>query len=367
MLQILISILILINLQSAVLFSLDMTEDAKADKPRAVLTAHGDTVLRGTYTFPNLTCSINDPDHDWTYEWFIDSSDYGHKFEEAQTISTHDVGTYRCRGIKQEPALNLSKFFTEYSNAVYIEEIISNKATIKVQNSEFCPGENISMTCEVNEQRRPILWLYEWKTTRSYDIPPSREKFEIRNASEAHSGEYWCRWTFNRYVFTDWSPPVTVIVNPKATVSADTTFLPAGGTVTLSCSVSPSSSGWKFYWYKDTQATLLQTTDEAVLNVSERGRYWCRGERGSPICHTAFSEPISIQEIDISSIIIGVVCAAVLLILFPLILCRYKKTREGRQNSNDETGGADYQNLTEEKHQDLYSDLLHSDVGVCAN
>ncbi|XP_033832184.2 uncharacterized protein LOC117379577 [Periophthalmus magnuspinnatus] len=286
--------------------SLDFTHETKdsnvisisvsADRPRAELTADGHTVLRGTRTFPSLTCSVSDSDNDWNYEWEIHGSDYLHVYTGAQTITPPEAAKYMCRGFIFGYTAD-DKIYTEDSNAVYIKYILPEKATIKVKNPEFCPGETIRMSCEMtsDEYRYTLTW-FEWKTTSQIHLT-GKNKFVISNASEAHSGEYRCRWTLSPYTFTEWSPPVTfTAINPKARVKASTSFLPAGGIVTLRCSVTPCSSGWKYYWYKDTQDTLLQTTEEAVLNITERGRYWCRGGRDSPVHHTDFSEPISIRE-----------------------------------------------------------------------
>uniref|UniRef100_A0AAZ1Y1M7 Ig-like domain-containing protein n=1 Tax=Oreochromis aureus TaxID=47969 RepID=A0AAZ1Y1M7_OREAU len=80
---------------------------------------------------------------------------------------------------------------------------------------------------------------------------------------------------------------------PKAKLRADNTAVPVGGSVTLTCSVNPSSSsGWKYYWYRDEKSSEALTTQDAVfhsngqISVSQEGLYRCRGGRGNPVYYT---------------------------------------------------------------------------------
>ncbi|XP_072314782.1 basement membrane-specific heparan sulfate proteoglycan core protein-like, partial [Eucyclogobius newberryi] len=302
------------------------------DNPKAVLTAQGDTVVRGGHGWPNLTCSVNGSDQNWRYQWTVVESDYEHKFEDDQTITGSDKVTqsklrhYVSGEIKC--SIMDDCFSLIYICPVFVSSTVLNKATVKVQNSEFLPGETVNMTCEIEDYENQ-RWSYEWKTTSQISPTPGKN-YDISNASEAHSGEYWCKGRMNAYYSAEWSPAITV-ATIKVSLGADGSVLPAGGVVTLNCSVAPSSSGWKYFWYKDTQATLLRTTEVAVLNISERGRYWCRGGRGSPVYYTHFSQPISIHNIGAVLAAMILVCVVVLLVLFSLIgLCWYKKTKGKR-------------------------------------
>ncbi|XP_074480631.1 Fc receptor-like protein 5 [Sebastes fasciatus] len=85
---------------------------------------------------------------------------------------------------------------------------------------------------------------------------------------------------------------------PKAQLSADRRDILAGGNVTLTCSVRPSSSGWKYFWYRGNKTSEpLTTQDDDLLSngqirVSQRGLYRCRGGRGDPVYYTEYSDPV---------------------------------------------------------------------------
>ncbi|XP_067436913.1 uncharacterized protein [Thunnus thynnus] len=89
----------------------------------------------------------------------------------------------------------------------------------------------------------------------------------------------------------------------KAKLSVDNRDIPVGGSVTLTCSVDPPSSGWKYYWYKDEKTSEPLNTQDAVfqstgqISVSQGGLYWCRGGRGNPVDYTEYSDSIRINKI----------------------------------------------------------------------
>ena len=85
---------------------------------------------------------------------------------------------------------------------------------------------------------------------------------------------------------------------PKAELRADDRDIPVGGSVTLTCSVKPSSSGWKYFWYRGekTSEPLSSQLSAGPIRVSEGGVYWCRGGRGDPVYYTESSDPVTIYK-----------------------------------------------------------------------
>lgn len=88
---------------------------------------------------------------------------------------------------------------------------------------------------------------------------------------------------------------------PKAELRKDEAV--AGGKVTLTCSTTIPSHGWKFFWYRGKKKESLTAQDVAVLSkdrisTSQGGVYWCRGGRGNPVYYTEYSNPIGIGNVD---------------------------------------------------------------------
>uniref|UniRef100_A0A671UPI4 Ig-like domain-containing protein n=1 Tax=Sparus aurata TaxID=8175 RepID=A0A671UPI4_SPAAU len=86
---------------------------------------------------------------------------------------------------------------------------------------------------------------------------------------------------------------------PNAELRADDRDIPVGGSVTLTCSVNPSSSGWKYFWYRGekTSEPLTSQLSAGPIRVSEGGVYWCRGGRGEPVNYTEYSDSVTINKI----------------------------------------------------------------------
>ncbi|XP_056156803.1 uncharacterized protein LOC130130964 [Lampris incognitus] len=158
-------------------------------------------------------------------------------------------------------------------------------------------GETVTLRCEIHESG-DTAWEYEWNTT-SRVSPPDQAEYEII-AYLADRGDYRCRGKLrnDRHTSTEWSAAFTLNVlsqRPKPTLIPGRSFIPVGGSVTLTCSVSGSSE-WKYFWYRDIRDTPPLTAEgglpysNGTLIISEEGRYWCRGGRGDPVYFTQYSD-----------------------------------------------------------------------------
>uniref|UniRef100_A0A3Q0SGU6 Ig-like domain-containing protein n=1 Tax=Amphilophus citrinellus TaxID=61819 RepID=A0A3Q0SGU6_AMPCI len=84
---------------------------------------------------------------------------------------------------------------------------------------------------------------------------------------------------------------------PRATLSS---IIPAGGSVTLSCSVE-GSAGWKFDWFRYRSVLYLDqfmrgNEANSFIRVSQGGLYHCRGGRGDPAFFSEDSNEVTVQE-----------------------------------------------------------------------
>ncbi|KAM8746508.1 titin-like [Acanthopagrus schlegelii] len=271
-------------------------EAEHANRPKAELRADDrDIPVGGSVT---LTCSVKPSSSGWKYFWYR-----GEKTSEplssqlsAGPIRASEGGVYWCRGGRGDPV-----YYTEYSDPVTVYKKVPNKAVVTLQPnwSEIFRGERITLRCEIKDGG-DTEWEYEWSPDY-LNTPTTYINYRIIRVTSAHSGEYRCKGRRNLYSLTEWSDVITLTVSsnrPKAELRADDRDIPVGGSVTLTCSVKPSSSGWKYFWYRGekTSEPLSSQLSAGPIRVSEGGVYWCRGGRGDPVYYTEFSDPVTINK-----------------------------------------------------------------------
>ncbi|XP_039869914.1 Fc receptor-like protein 5, partial [Simochromis diagramma] len=281
-------------------------------KPRATLTA-GTTIIPvgGSVT---LTCSVQSSDG-WKYEWFRrtqTTSEVQIRDQQNRDIRVSEGGIYSCRGTRGNPV-----YYTDISDDVTIEITFSNKVVVKQQPNwpQIFRGETITLTCEVQEGGETTEWEYEWRGPSTPTQWTHNNDVTFR-VSESSSGDYMCksRRRDDSYSSTEWSEAFTLssinlmfvfplnstASKPRATLTAQSSVIPAGGSVTLSCSVE-GSAGWKFDWFRrdsvSSKAQLMRGNEaNRVISVSQGGLYHCRGGRGDPVYYTEDSSDVTVQE-----------------------------------------------------------------------
>ncbi|XP_061566152.1 B-cell receptor CD22-like [Cololabis saira] len=275
-----------------------LTVSAYKPKPRLVQISKT-TPVGGSVT---LSCSVENS-AGWKYDWFRRTSNTNEVQVRANDVNgfigVSQGGIYRCIGSRGEPT-----FDTDISDQVICEITFTNKVVVIQQPNwpQIFRGETITLTCEV-QGGETTEWGYEWRRSGS-DTPWKHEKTWTFTASESSSGDYTCktRRRDDPYSSTETSEALRLLISdePKTQLRADTRLIPVGGRVTLSCSVNPSSSGWRYYWYRDEESSEPLTSPDAVfqsdgqISVSQGGIYWCRGGRGEPVYYTTFSDPVNI-------------------------------------------------------------------------
>ncbi|CAI5669381.1 unnamed protein product [Oreochromis niloticus] len=281
--------------------SAPVTIQKQASKPRATLTAHSSIIPAGGSV--TLSCSV-EGSAGWKFDWFrrdsVSSKAQLMRGNEAnRVISVSQGGLYHCRGGRGDPV-----YYTEDSSDVTVVETFPSKPTVTLQPSwtQIYSGETVTVRCEI-QGGEGAQWTYEWRAAK-LNTPPTSNEYRIIRATESDSGGYSCRGRRD-YFFSEWSDIITLTVSykPKAKLRADNTAVPVGGSVTLTCSVNPSSSsGWKYYWYRDEKSSEAPTTQDAVfhsngqISVSQEGLYRCRGGRGNPVYYTEDSQSVRIGK-----------------------------------------------------------------------
>ncbi|CAI5682910.1 unnamed protein product [Oreochromis niloticus] len=327
------------------IISFDATIEITSYIPRATLTA-GATIIPvgGSVT---LTCSVQSSDG-WKYEWFRRTqrtSEGQIRDQQNRDIRVSQGGIYRCRGTRGNPV-----YYTDISDDVTIEITFSNKVVVKQQPNwpQIFRGETITLTCEVQEGGETTEWEYEWRGPRTPTQWTHNNDVTFR-VSESSSGDYMCksRRRDDSYSSTEWSEAFTLSGSnqPKAKITSDMRDIPAGGNVTLNCSVNPSSSssGWKYYWYRDEKSSEALTSQDAVfhsngqISVSQEGLYRCRGGRGNPVYYTEDSQSVRIDQKTVpvpesstflTTLIVGLLCGILLILLLLLLLYQFKQSKD---------------------------------------
>ncbi|XP_073331708.1 high affinity immunoglobulin gamma Fc receptor I-like [Pagrus major] len=195
-----------------------------------------------------------------------------------------------------------------------------NKAVVTLQPnwSEIYRGETITLRCEIKDGG-DTEWEYEWKTTNS-EKPSNQNEHRIRFATESHSGDYRCKGRKkSEESSTDWSDPIKLTVShtpPRPVLTVSPSWLSAGASVTLSCSVEDQSAGWRFYWYKTVPDISNYYYSYELLPGSSSGTeqdsyivhgqthtagYMCRAGRGDPVLYTDCSKPKFVWSADFHS------------------------------------------------------------------
>ncbi|CAI5682971.1 unnamed protein product [Oreochromis niloticus] len=293
--------------------------------------------------FVTFKCDMNEgKDTDWEYKHIRDGREFirynPHKEHTLEIKYSSDSGEYQCSGRWK------GSYYTKISNTVSVTVLADKpRATLKAGTTIIPVGGSVTLTCSVQSSDG---WEYEWfRRTQTTPEVQIRDQ-QNRDIRVSQGGIYSCRGTRgNPVYYTARSDDVTIEITykPKAKLRADNTAVPVGGSVTLTCSVNPSSSsGWKYYWYRDEKSSEALTTQDAVfhsngqISVSQEGLYRCRGGRGNPVYYTEYSQEVQINKTvtagaDSSSspmwLIVRLVCGVSLIIILLLLLylCRQFK------------------------------------------
>uniref|UniRef100_A0AAX7W279 Ig-like domain-containing protein n=1 Tax=Astatotilapia calliptera TaxID=8154 RepID=A0AAX7W279_ASTCA len=210
--------------------------------------------------------------------------------------------------------------------------------TIEPSSSSFFIGEFVTFKCDMNEGE-DTDWYYEIRKDGREFVPYNTDKyFRLEIISTRDSGEYQCSGSLvsSRHIKNSNTVSITVLADkPRATLTAATTIIPVGGSVTLTCSVQ-SSDGWKYEWFRRTQTTSegkIRDQQNRDIRVSEGGIYSCRGTRGNPDYYTDISDVVTIEitsqsrtEMFPTLLIAGLLCGILLILL--LLLCYIKLLKD---------------------------------------
>ncbi|XP_072544726.1 leukocyte immunoglobulin-like receptor subfamily A member 3 [Salminus brasiliensis] len=261
-------------------------------KPTPRVDPHTTVYTGDTLT---LTCDLQISLTGWRFTWYKVSQQLKPMTEYKDTntlsITASDTGTaeYQCVALRGD-------YVSHYSAPVRITVRERPKATMKVQPAErVFIRERVTLTCDIESGG---VWSYEWfKNNDPLSEAQRRKNYEISNVDGSHEGDYTCkgrRSTEPRYSEISAAKP-TLRVDPHTTVYT-------GDTLTLTCDLQISLTGWRFSWYKDSQQlnplTEYKDTNTLSITVSDTGTgvYQCIALRGDYVSHYSAPVRITVRE-----------------------------------------------------------------------
>ncbi|XP_021444159.2 uncharacterized protein LOC110508039 isoform X1 [Oncorhynchus mykiss] len=177
-------------------------------------------------------------------------------------------------------------------------------------------GETVTLRCDIQDDG-VTDWEHRWyRGLNGLVHSSSQNEYSLGPVEPSHNGVYSCMGVrISNSQKSSISDNVTLtvswMVSPHLTMSPSW-WANAGDSVTLSCEVGDSYTGWRFSWYKavpyregfpsypdrDFFPELLPDSDGgaggsyslSLVGLSHRERYVCRAERGDPVYYTHFSE-----------------------------------------------------------------------------
>ncbi|KAL7827572.1 hypothetical protein SRHO_G00332900 [Serrasalmus rhombeus] len=283
-------------------------------KPTITSNHEGAALTGNTVT---LYCKLHQS-AGWTFYWSKHTqSSEKETITNVYTISSvspSDGGQYWCRAGRGNPV-----YYTHYSDALWVNVTDSTKAVVSIKpDKQVFKGETVTLRCDI-QAGGDTEWTYRWYKDDHLSSNRRTQEFTVSSVTESNGGKYTCRGhRTHDFQSSEISDAVTLTVSDVAqavlSVSPQS-WLTEGESVTLSCEVTGSSTGWTFSWYRaalyrqgleqirDVHGNVLYhvellsdsrreaggsyTLSPAALNHT--GVYECRAERGEPAYQTQYS------------------------------------------------------------------------------
>ncbi|XP_053485596.1 carcinoembryonic antigen-related cell adhesion molecule 5 [Ictalurus furcatus] len=306
------------GVSSAQEYRISSAETSHAEKPKPELTPSREgAVLKGNPVI--LSCTLKLQSAGWKFYWIKPTqstetaTETHHCF--IRSVSVSDGGQYRCRAGRGNPV-----YYTHYSDALWVNVTESPKAVVTIKpDKHVFKGETVTLRCEI-QGGGDTEWKYSWyKNDKTLYPYRTTQEFSSSSVRNDNSGKYTCigRRSSDSQS-SEISDAVTLIVSDAAETVVSVSplrWLTEGDSVTLSCEVKHSSTGWTFSWYTAVpyRNGLIKVTGRrgnvlygsellsdssrgsggsytlSPVTVNHTGVYMCRAERGESVFHTQFS------------------------------------------------------------------------------
>ncbi|XP_062305938.1 Fc receptor-like protein 4 [Osmerus eperlanus] len=181
--------------------------------------------------------------------------------------------------------------------------------TLHPDLQQIFTGERLTLRCQIQGGENNTEWRYFFKRD-DVDIGSSESELKIESVEEFHRGAYTCVGKDTSHEkYSDWSDEVmlTVTDRPQPVLRVSPSWLNPGDSVTLSCEVGDSSTGWSFFFYRaapslpdqpysvellsDREQTTGNSSTLQLAAPSHTAGYMCRAGRGETVYYSDYSNP----------------------------------------------------------------------------
>ncbi|XP_042184167.1 Fc receptor-like protein 5 isoform X4 [Oncorhynchus tshawytscha] len=289
-----------------------ITLTVKDSHPTATLSSDKEDVFTGDRV--TLSCTAESPG--WMFYWYRHRPDStpvtttsGYSYT-LSWVSVSDGGQYWCRAGRGDPV-----YYTLYSDPVQINITERPVAVLTLQPNwtQIFIRETITMRCDI-QRGGDSDWNYRWyNNSQSVISFNTKPEYRISPVYWSNSGSYTCEGVKgNKFSKISEAVKLTVSDQPQPVLSISPQWLNPGDSVSLSCEVDKTSTGWRFSWYRtvpyraelpslsDKSYSLQPLSDNGTSEDSytlipagptPTGGYVCRAGRGDPVYDTLYSEP----------------------------------------------------------------------------
>ncbi|XP_058251165.1 Fc receptor-like protein 5 [Hemibagrus wyckioides] len=225
-------------------------------------------------------------------------------------LATNNIMKDSCILLITDSAIKLTGYTAQRHERTSDSKSPKAVVTIKPDKHVF-RGETVTLRCEI-QGGGDTEWTYSWYKN-DYELyrEHKTQEFSLRSVRNEDSGNYTCRGRRSSDTqSSEISDAVTLTISDvaEAVVSVSpSSWLTEGDSVTLSCEVKHSSTGWTFSWYTDVlyrgsqgfiryNRELLSDSSRgsggsytlSPVTLNHTGVYVCRAERG--VFHTPYSK-----------------------------------------------------------------------------
>ncbi|XP_043952813.1 Fc receptor-like protein 5 isoform X2 [Gambusia affinis] len=299
-------------------------KNLQSTAPKPVLTVSPSWPSPGTSV--TLNCEIKPSSAGWRFYWYKvvpDLSKKNYRYEVLpDAINGPANNSIIIRGQKHTAGFacraesGIPENLTDYSEPKFVWSADSHPAaslTVSPEREQLFTIDEIKVNCKGRSA--------DWRVKRLTDQYYQSDLSDCSNwgtmtgstctfiSPQYHRAVYWCESGSGEF-----SNAVNITVNTLESILTVSPSWPSpGASVTLSCEVKPSSTGWRFYWYKVVPdlsqnnyryellpGSINGTVENSFIITGQKhtAGFACRAGRGNPEIFSDYSEPNFIWSAD---------------------------------------------------------------------